>query len=149
MMNPPNVPAPKMPRLVIDSLTQYGTVIFVQSCLQSRRQSPTLYQAAAERQGKLSSGATAENFYKILRELQYSICETLLLRSGFSPDTELSDKEEVGYSLYRAMIESLSYGSHLFVSEGKLKRVQLGQTGELHNIGIQDNRYFEGWRKVA
>jgi len=42
-------------RASIDSLTQYGTVIFVQS----RRQTPTLYQAAAGRQGKFSSGDTA------------------------------------------------------------------------------------------
>ena len=89
----------------------------------------------------------SKEFYPTLRKLQNNISDTLLLRSRFSLDTELSGQNETDYGLRRAMIESVAYGSHHFVSEGKLTEVQSAQPGHQTQFGIQDNRNFDGWRR--
>ena len=93
----------------------------------------------------------SEEFYQTLRTLQKNIGDTLLLRDPFSADVEIAGKDETDYSARRAMIESVSHGSHHFISEGKLVRVQIStpQPGHQATVGIQDNRLFEGWRKEA
>lgn len=58
----------------------------------------------------------------------------------------LEGKDQASYTFRRALIESVSGGSHQFVSEGVLGRqrveVQPGVIGD----AIGDQRQFEGWR---
>ena len=91
----------------------------------------------------------SEEFYKILKALQKSISDTLLLRNRFDPYTELAGETKVRYTLRRAMIESVSHGCHHFVSEGELVKVQFPVTepGRGPTSGIKGSGLFEGWRK--
>ena len=93
----------------------------------------------------------SEEFYQTLKALQENISNTLLLRSRFSLDTELAGKSETGYTLCRAMIESVSYGCYHYVSQGKLTRFEIPATqpGREPTVGVEDTRLFEGWRKEA
>ena len=115
-------------------------------CSDSDSHDHTINRREAKELGLVIEKPSAE-FYSTLRKLQNSISETLLLRTRFSMDTELAGQNEADYGLRRAMIESVSYGSHHFVSEGKLTKVQLAQPGQQTQIGIQDSRNFDGWRR--
>lgn len=90
-----------------------------------------------------------ESLYATLKALNANIVETLSLRTPFNPDTMLAGGAQADYSAPRAMIESTAYGSHQFVSEGSLTRVQMTGPNGVPQVGIGDDRRFEGWRKEA
>ena len=89
----------------------------------------------------------SEEFYEILRNLYKNISEALKLRDRFSPDTEVAQNPSVHYRLRRGLIETADHGSHQFITEGVLTKVQVQQPGGPPAIGFQDNRMFEGWRR--
>lgn len=89
-----------------------------------------------------------EAFYQILKSVHQSVTETLQLRVPFSPDTELAGQTKKRYVLRRALIESVAHGSHQFLTEGTLERVQFNANGLLQ-FAFNDSREFEGWRKVS
>lgn len=89
-----------------------------------------------------------QEFYEILRALHQSVRETLVLRVPFSPDTELAGQQAKQYVIRRALVESVGHGSHQFISQGHLERVQVNMGGVVQN-GINDTREFEGWKKEA
>lgn len=119
-------------------------------CSDSGSHDHTINRREAEELG-LVIDKPSEGFYQILKDLQKNIGDTLLLRNRFSPDTELANEAKKDYSLCRSMVESVSYGCHHFVSEGRLIRVQIpsNQPGQKTTVGIQDYRLFEEWRKEA
>ncbi|WP_341711268.1 hypothetical protein [Erythrobacter sp.] len=88
----------------------------------------------------------SEEFYSVLRELEKEYRDYLKLRDQFNPDTELGTSNEVAYEIPRALIESVNFGSHEFVSRGRLKRVQLQGPVPAQQTGIEDARQFEGWQ---
>lgn len=88
----------------------------------------------------------SESFYPILRELEQEYRDYLKLRDVFNPDTELGTDDEKPYEISRALIESVDFGSHEFVSRGRLKRVQVPGPGPVAQTGIEDSRQFEGWQ---
>lgn len=89
-------------------------------------------------------------FYDILKALQQNYVEALSLRSPFNPDTLLAGQPQANYVAPRALIESSAFGSHQFISEGTISQVQVpASPGVPPQIGFQDQRRFEGWRKEA
>ena len=96
-------------------------------------------------------GLTIENpsqdLYDLLRQLEQSYFDEMQLRDPWNPDTLLAGGNQVAYRAVRALIESASHGSHQFISEGTLAQVQV--PGPVAQMGIQDTRQFEGWRKEA
>lgn len=56
--------------------------------------------------------------------------------------------EEVPYSITRALVEGTKGGSYGFVSEGRIMRVKV-QLNNVPQEGVQDDRTFEGWRKLV
>lgn len=86
-------------------------------------------------------------FYDVLRKLYKDISVTLKLRDRFTPDTEVANNPAVHYRLRRGLIETVEYGSHQFITEGVLTKVQVPQNGAPPAIGFQDNRLFEGWKR--
>lgn len=90
----------------------------------------------------------SEALYGMLKSLQSNIVEALSLRSPFNPDVELAGQPSTDYRAPRVLIESAEHGSHQFLSEGTVSRVEMpGPMGP--QIGFQDSRRFEGWRKEA
>ncbi|CAN5724211.1 hypothetical protein BH11PSE6_BH11PSE6_03350 [soil metagenome] len=90
-----------------------------------------------------------DDFYAILKALNANIVETLSLRTPFNPDTMLAGQPQVNYRAARALIESTVHGSHQFISEGSLSRVNIAGPNGVPQIGISDDRTSEGWRKEA
>ncbi|CAN5348813.1 hypothetical protein BH10PSE12_BH10PSE12_18790 [soil metagenome] len=98
-------------------------------------------------------GLNVENpspdFYQLLRQTQASYTDDLKLREPWNPDTQLAGAPMVDYRVPRALIESVEFGSHQFVSEGTLTAVAIHNPNGIPQVGIQDKRNFEAWRKEA
>jgi len=88
-------------------------------------------------------------FYKLLRDVQVSYTTELKMAEPFNPDTELAGNPTVNYKVPRALIESANHGSHQFISEGTLTEISVPTPTGIPQIGIQDKRTFEAWRKEA
>ncbi len=91
----------------------------------------------------------SEGFYVTLRKLHESFVEALQLRSRFKPDTLMGANTVVKYLIRRGVIESLSLGSHQFISEGVMQKLHVPQPGGAPQIGIQNQRMSEGWHREA
>lgn len=130
----------------IDSDKKEGIISFL--CSDSGSHDHTINRREARELGLVVENPSAD-FYAILKELCQSVTETLRLRSRFSPDTELAADQHIRYICRRGLIESRVHGSHQFISEGHLMRMNIQPPNGLPQIGIQDNRTFDGWRKEA
>ena len=130
----------------IDDDKREGIISFL--CSESGSHDHSINRREAKSMG-LNIENPSDNFYQTLKKLHHSVAETLLLRTPFSPDTTLGANQTMKYVLPRALIESVKHGSHQFVSEGTISRLQLNIPGQPPQIGIQDSREFEGWRKEA
>ena len=82
------------------------------------------------------------NLYAIIKTLFCDISAELELESPYNPVLYLGTNQDRPYSFRRVLIESVSGGTDVFVSEGNLFRQSL-PTG---NSVINDSRLFEGWR---
>lgn len=85
-------------------------------------------------------------FYEILRAVHQSIVAQLKLLEPYSAQAVVGSaavNHPVSYSAVRGLVESTEGGCYGFVSEGNLTRVQFGP-----QIGVQDDRSFEGWKKL-
>lgn len=91
----------------------------------------------------------SEDFYAVLKELYQSVSETLILRERFTPDTVLGQNKAAQYQMRRCLVESYAFGSHQFLTEGVLERVQVPQPSGVPAIGYSENRIFEAWRREA
>lgn len=86
-------------------------------------------------------------FYQQLRNLHNSYTEELQLLEPFNLLSLIGQEKSVPYSVKRCLIESVGGGSHGFISEGTTFKAQMvGPQGPIE--GLQDNRSFEGWRKI-
>jgi hypothetical protein len=116
-------------------------------CSESGSHDHTINRREARSMGLAIETASPE-LYAVLKALHDSMSETLASRTPFSPDTELSGRQHRNYFCSRVLIESPAHGSHHYISEGSISRVQMNPAGSAQ-IGIQDVRTFEGWRKIA
>lgn len=116
-------------------------------CSESGSHDHTINRREARELG-LNVENPSEGLYGLLKALQVNLVEALSLRTAFNPDVELAGQAMKDYRAPRVLIESVTHGSHQFLSEGTVTRVQIdGPMGP--QIGFQDNRRFEGWRKEA
>ena len=92
--------------------------------------------------------------YDILRNLRESFATQMELRTPFDINAYAENPgNRTTYVFTRAIIESVKQGAHHFVSEGVMgTTVVANQTHPnsppVEQIAIQDQRKFEGWRKV-
>ncbi|HKY82174.1 MAG TPA: hypothetical protein VJM09_11975 [Sphingobium sp.] len=91
----------------------------------------------------------SQELYDILKALQQDYVEFLSLREPFNPDTLLAGNPQANYAAPRALVESSVFGSHQFLSVGSVVRVEVPNPMGAPQIGFQDMRSFEGWRKEA
>jgi hypothetical protein len=92
--------------------------------------------------------------YGLLRTLHVSYRDELQLAEPWDPITTLGVGPTVTYELKRCLIESISGGSHEFVSRGTLTRITVPPNPMMMPAGappeqIVDRRDFEGWRKMV
>lgn len=94
-----------------------------------------------------------DSLYGLIKGIYDDISNELELTQPFNPGSIVSGSAEKQYSFRRALLESIKGGTHVFVSEGVMKkeRVQApmsgipGMPGVINEL-INDNRSFEGWR---
>jgi hypothetical protein len=89
----------------------------------------------------------SDDLYKIIKEIFDDIQKELELTNKYEPLRLLGSSDHVSYSLRRCLLESITSGSHIFISEGELKKRIITMPPGITQVGIEDNRQFEGWRK--
>ena len=105
----------------------------------------TIYRREAREHLGLNVVKPTQEQYVIIKRIYDNIAEELKLNEPFDQEGLLGTDTQASYSFKRCLIESVEGGSHYFISEGELKRIQV-HTPTGPQIGIQDHRKFEGWR---
>jgi hypothetical protein len=71
----------------------------------------------------------------------------LELTAPYDPLIFLGGNSQMNYSFHRGLIESISYGSHYYLTEGMItKGIFQVQPGAPQQITMNDERKFDGWR---
>lgn len=120
-------------------------------CAESGSHDYTINRREARQMG-LNVEKPGDTLYKFIRELHLSYVAEMKLLEPYDPHSMLAGNTMLDYALPRAAIESISVGSHQFLSEGTLTRMTLQQPGPAGVVvqeTINDNRRFEGWRKTS
>lgn len=92
----------------------------------------------------------SNKLYKVLRKIHLSYAGELQLLEPYSPEVVLGSAQSgnpVSYTISRALVEGTVGGSYGFVSAGTLIRVPV-QVNNIEQLAVQDNRTFDGWRKL-
>jgi len=86
-----------------------------------------------------------DELYKVIDGIFKNLREELELDIPYNPQVLLGNQPHANYQSTRALIESVTGGSHKFISEGMLMAVQINTPTGLQDM-INDKRTFEGWR---
>lgn len=105
----------------------------------------TIYRREARDHLGLSVVTPSPEQYEVIKRIYRNISSELSLSEPFDQEGLLGANPNVRYSVKRVVLESIEGGSHIYVSEGDLIRVQV-TTPQGVQTGIQDSRKFEGWR---
>ena len=136
-----------LPRQVKDSEKIKSIIDFL--CADSGSHDYTINRREAVDLG-LKIEKPSDDLYQLLRNIHLSYLEELKLLEPYTPQAYLGNaalNKDVSYKITRALVEGTVGGCYGFVSEGSLKRVEV-QTNNGPQEGVNDNRKFEGWRKV-
>ena len=114
-------------------------------CSESGSHDYTIHRKEAKNLG-LEIEKPDMELYGLIKEIYDDIESEFELRSPFDPNVLLGSRNQVQYQLRRAIIESVEYGTDVFLSEGDVSK-QIVQQGQQQQTLIQDNRTFEGWRR--
>ncbi len=87
-----------------------------------------------------------QDLYFLIKSIHENIRNALRLNEPYFPDIFLGEEEEKGYHFIRSFIQSLSGGTHLYVSEGILTRIRITNQIGIEEEHLKDKRLFEGWR---
>lgn len=129
-------------------------------CAESGSHDYTINRREAKEMG-LKVETPSEDLYRVLKQLHSSYVTDLKLLEPYDPFSLVAGQSApVNYSLARAIIESEPVGSHQFVSEGTITKMQMPQVIQgmpgmqvmqpqpFQQDTIHDNRRFEGWRAI-
>ncbi len=85
--------------------------------------------------------------YTIIKGIFDDISKELELENSYNPAIILNGAANYPYSFRRVLVESLSNGTDVFLSEGELiKQISPAPPGMAPQINLSDNRTFEGWK---
>lgn len=121
-------------------------------CSESGSHDYTINRREAKRLG-LNVEKCSEELYLILRQLHNNFSTQMSLREPYDINTLAADGNTGNYEFTRALIESVDCGAHHFISAGEIETTEIIQQNQegvsLKQIAIQDQRKFEGWRKIT
>ncbi len=117
-------------------------------CSESGSHDYTINRREAREELGLPIEKPNDELYVLIKNIYDDIAEELQLTTPYDPNNLLGTDNEREYSLPRALVESVAGGSHCFVSEGKLTRMQVQPKPGVIQMAIRDDRVFEGWRSV-
>ncbi len=87
-----------------------------------------------------------DNLYQLIKKIYDNIREEFLLNEKLDVNSLLGTNMQVNYSYRRALLESLDYGTHVFVSNGTLSKQTIMGPNNIQQTAINDQRTFEGWK---
>ena len=138
-----------LPRQVRDEAKVKSIVDFL--CADSGSHDYTIDRREASEIG-LNIVKPSDGFYTELKSIHASYSGELNLLSPFTP-TEIfaDDSSDVSsYQMPRGIIEGATGGCYSFISEGIMTRIVSHPDGSpVPQQGIEDERSFDGWRKIA
>ncbi|WP_318713543.1 SDH family Clp fold serine proteinase [Treponema sp.] len=110
-------------------------------CSESGSHDYTINRREAKNELGLNVEKPSDSLYDLINRTYMSIREELQLRTSFNPESYLGADSSKEYTIKRTLIESLAGGTDCFVSEGRFAKIELPP-----QMGIQDQRIFEGWK---
>lgn len=110
-------------------------------CSESGSHDYTINRREAKNELGLNIEKPSDSLYDLINRTYMSIREELQLRTSFNPESYLGADSSKEYTIKRTLIESLAGGTDCFVSEGRFAKIELPP-----QMGIQDQRIFEGWK---
>lgn len=118
-------------------------------CSESGSHDYTINRREAGQLG-LSVEKCTENAYGILREIRKSYSTQMELRTPFDLNSIANPGHTAHYEFTRAIVESVEYGAHHFISEGDVEVTELSDPNHpgVMQIAIRDQRKFEGWKTI-
>jgi hypothetical protein len=131
-------------RLLTNQVADEGTKRRVIEFLSSESGS---HDYTINRREAAALGLKVENanweLYAFLKPLYATIREELQLGVSWNPNAVIAESTSVDYRVVRCLIETVAHGSHMFLSEGTLTKVQSSDQAET----VKDARVFDGWKK--
>jgi len=120
-------------------------------CSDSGSHDYTIYRREAKEELGLNIEKPNDEFYQIIKDTFTDIQNEFELKKAFDSNIILGNNKQADYSCRRALIESISGGTDVFVSEGTLLRnIQVIQQAPhippIQQVVIEDQRKFEGWK---
>jgi hypothetical protein len=88
----------------------------------------------------------SDKLYKLISSIYDDIATEMQLKERFDPQLFISAADQGSYTCRRALIESVSGGTDVFISEGVIIKQQVTTPAGLITQPL-DRRSFEGWRK--
>lgn len=110
-------------------------------CSESGSHDYTINRREAKNELGLNIEKPSDSLYDLINRTYMSIREELQLRTSFNPESYLGADSSKEYTIKRTLIESLAGGTDCFISEGRFAKIELPP-----QMGIQDQRIFEGWK---
>lgn len=85
--------------------------------------------------------------YNIIKSVFNDISAEMELENPYNPGIIINTKSNYSYSFRRVLIESIGYGTDVFLSEGTLTRSTFPPApGMLPQTTLSDSRHYEGWK---
>ena len=134
-------------KLLAYQVTEEETITKVISflCSESGSHDYTINRREASQNLGLNIEKPDGELYLIIKNIYNDISNELQLTNPYEPATFLSGAQQNQYSFHRGLIESISCGSHFFLTEGTLKK-EVIQTPGGPQTRINDERIYDGWR---
>jgi hypothetical protein len=119
-------------------------------CSDSGSHDYTIYRREAKHELGLNIENPDDNFYITIKSTFDDIKSELELDKQYNPNVILGATQTADYSYRRTLIESLNFGTHVFISRGTLVKktqniYQGPQLPPIQQIITEDQRKFEGW----
>lgn len=109
-------------------------------CSESGSHDYTIHRREARALG-LTIEKPNDEFYKEIKNLYDDFAKELRLTERWDPVGEIGQNNDSTYANKRCLLESTCGKGYYFSTEGVMRKIHQGQ-----QIGIQDNRTFEGWK---
>ena len=114
-------------------------------CSESGSHDYTINRKEAKDELGLKVSNPTDDQYTIIKKLYDDFSSELKLTESYNPDVFMGTDQNKSYSFRRGLIESCSYGSHVLLSEGQLKRVPIPGPGQA-GTKLDQTTSHEGWK---
>ena len=115
-------------------------------CTESGSHDYTIGRREAREELGLPIETPTWELYETIKGFYDDVVEELELRNAFNPLELVSPSKTTTYAFPRALIESVDFGSHVFVSEGTLTGTQVEIQPGIVVDACHDDRKRESWR---